>query len=70
MTQAILDGSTVPIMYESRMARVGLNQKILDQIDDYYKQIEESGEADDYAINNIIVLYLFLVICFLLFVSC
>ncbi len=27
MTQAILDGSTVPIMYEARMARVGLNQK-------------------------------------------
>ena len=32
MTQAILDGSTVPISYESRMARVGLNQKILDEI--------------------------------------
>ena len=29
MTQAIMDGSTVPIMYESRMARVGLNQKLL-----------------------------------------
>ena len=52
MTQAIMDGSTVPIMYESRMARVGLNQKILDEIDNYYKFIEESGKADEYAINK------------------
>ena len=52
MTQAIMDKSTVPIMYESRMARVGLNQKILDEIDNYYKFIEESGQADDYSINK------------------
>ena len=52
MTQAILDGSTVPIMYESRMARVGLNQKILDEIDNYYKFIEDEGVADAYAINK------------------
>lgn len=52
MTQAILDGSTVPIMFESRMARVGLNQKILDEIDNYYSYIEESGSADEYAINK------------------
>lgn len=52
MTQAIMDGSTVPIMYESRMARVGLNQKILDEIDNYYKFIEESGTADEYVINK------------------
>ena len=52
MTQAILDGSTVPISYESRMARVGLNQKILDEIDRYYAYVEESGIADDIAINK------------------
>lgn len=52
MTQAILDGSTVPISYESRMARVGLNQKILDEIDRYYAFVEESGLADDIAINK------------------
>ena len=52
MTQAILDGSTVPISYESRMARVGLNQKILDEIDRYYAFVEESGVADDIAINR------------------
>ena len=50
MTQAILDGSTVPIMYESRMARVGLNQKILDKIDDYYKSIEDL--TDESTINK------------------
>lgn len=52
MTQAILDGATVPIMYESRMARVGLNQKILDDIDNYYRFVEESGVADDISINK------------------
>lgn len=52
MTQAILDGSTVPISYESRMARVGLNKKILDEIDRYYAFVEESGVADDIAINK------------------
>lgn len=52
MTQAIMDGSTVPIMYESRMARVGLNQKILDEIDNYYKFVEETGTADEYAIRK------------------
>ena len=40
MTQAIMDGATVPIMYEARMARVGLNQKLLDEIDDYYNMLE------------------------------
>lgn len=52
MTQAILDGSTVPISYESRMARVGLNQKILDDIDRYYSFVEETGVADEATINR------------------
>ncbi len=52
MTQAIMDGSTVPISYESRMARVGLNQKILDEIDRYYAYVENSGIADENAINK------------------
>jgi type I restriction enzyme R subunit len=52
MTQAILDGSTVPITYESRMARVGLNQKILDEIDNYYAFVEETGVADEVALNK------------------
>lgn len=50
MTQAIMDGSTVPIMYESRMARVGLNQKLLDEIDDYYNYLETEEGVEDYKI--------------------
>ncbi len=50
MTQAIMDGSTVPIMYESRMARVGLNQKLLDEIDDYYQYLETEEGVEDYKI--------------------
>ena len=52
MTQAILDGSTVPISYEPRMSKVGLNQKILDDIDKYYAFVEETGLADEAAINK------------------
>lgn len=50
MTQAIMDGSTVPIMYESRMARVGLNQKLLDEIDNYYNYLETEEGIEDYKI--------------------
>ena len=52
MTQAIMDGATVPIMYESRMARVGLNQKILDEIDAYYNYLENEEDVEDYKINE------------------
>lgn len=52
MTQAIEDGSTVPIHYESRMARVGLNEKLLESIDEYYKTIEEEGLADSEQIRK------------------
>ncbi len=52
MTQSIMDGSTVPIMYESRMARVGLNQKLLDEIDDYYQYLETEEGVEDYKIDE------------------
>lgn len=52
MTQAIMDGATVPIMYEARMARVGLNQKILDAIDDYYNYLEREEDIEEYKINE------------------
>ena len=48
MTQAIMNGATVPIMYEARMARVGLNQKLLDEIDDYYNMLETEEDVEDY----------------------
>lgn len=47
MTQAIDDGATVPITYEARMAKVGLNDKILQEIDKYYDTIEAEGLADE-----------------------
>lgn len=50
MTQAIMDGATVHIMYEARMARVGLNQKLLDEIDDYYNMLETEESVEDYKI--------------------
>ena len=52
MTQAILDGATVPIMYEARMARVGLNQKILDEIDDYYSMLEREEGIEEDVLNQ------------------
>ena len=52
MTQAIMDGSTIPIMYESRMARVGLNQKILDEIDDFYAYLERDEGVEEEKINE------------------
>lgn len=52
MTQAIMDSATVPIMYEARMARVGLNQKILDEIDDYYNYLESEEDVEEYKINE------------------
>lgn len=52
MTQSILDGATVPIMYEARMARVGLNQKILDEIDNYYTYLERDEGVEESILNQ------------------
>ncbi len=52
MTQSIMDGSTVPISYESRIARVGLDPKILDEIDKYYALTLEKGIVDEETINK------------------
>lgn len=52
MTQAILDGSTVPIIYESRMARVGLNQRILDEIDNYYTYLDREEGVEEEVLNQ------------------
>ena len=47
MTQSIEDGSTVKLFYESRLAKVWADDKVLKQIDDYYEdlQIQGAGEA-------------------------
>ena len=48
MTQSVEDGSTVPIHYESRVAQLGLDEKILEEIDNKYDEL--ALKAQDYAI--------------------
>ena len=48
MTQSVEDGSTVPIHYESRVAQLGLDEKILEEIDKKYDEL--ALKAQDYAI--------------------
>ena len=46
MTQSVIDGSTVKLYYESRLAKVWTNDEVLKQIDDYYDDIEKNEKAD------------------------
>lgn len=46
MTQSVIDGSTVKLYYESRLAKVWTNDEVLSEIDTYYNDLEESGAAD------------------------
>ena len=52
MTQSIEDGSTVPLYYEGRMAKVGLNAQVLREIDEYYDMLEREDMADEDQINR------------------
>ena len=52
MTQSVIDGSTVKLYYESRLAKVWTNEKILKQIDDYYNDLEVNEKADKQAIEK------------------
>jgi type I restriction enzyme R subunit len=45
--RAVADNATVPIYYESRIAKLKLNEQILPQLDDEFEEITESEEADD-----------------------
>ncbi len=47
MTQAVEDGATRPVYYESRVIKLKLDPDVLRQIDDEYKAIMEAEEADD-----------------------
>ena len=44
MTQAVQDGATVPIYYESRVIKLNLDQSILDQIDAKYGELANEAE--------------------------
>lgn len=48
MTQSVEDGATVPLSYESRVAKIHLDESILQQIDEEYDKLAE--EANDYDI--------------------
>ena len=45
--QAVDDGATVPIYYESRLAKINLNQSELPQIDEEVEEILDSEAADE-----------------------
>jgi type I restriction enzyme R subunit len=44
MTQAVLDGATKPVYYESRVIKLKLNQKALELIDAEYDRLSEHAE--------------------------
>ena len=48
MTQSVEDGATVPLSYESRVAKIKLDEEILKLIDQKYDELAE--EAQDYDI--------------------
>jgi len=47
MTQSIEDGSTVKLYYESRLAKVWLDNDILKEIDHYYDDLKESKGVEE-----------------------
>ncbi len=50
MTQSVEDGATVPIHYESRVAKIGLDDEVLADIDKRYEELAD--EAEEYAIQK------------------
>lgn len=52
MTQSIIDGSTVKLYYESRLAKVWTDESVLNQIDEYYHDLEQSERADKNSIEK------------------
>jgi len=47
MTQAVEDGATVKIFYESRLAKVWLDEGKLKEIDAYYEELTKEGVSED-----------------------
>lgn len=52
MTQSVIDGSTVKLYYESRLAKVWTNDEVLKQIDEYYDDLENNEKADKNSIER------------------
>ncbi|NLB90001.1 MAG: type I restriction endonuclease subunit R [Clostridiales bacterium] len=47
MTQAVLDGATRPVYYESRVINLGLDEEVLRQIDDTYEMMATQANEQD-----------------------
>lgn len=47
MTQAVADGATRPIYYESRVIKLNLDEKVLTQIDNLYDRIKDQANEVD-----------------------
>ena len=52
MTQSVIDGSTVKLYYESRLAKIWTKEDVLKQIDAYYNDIEQSDQSSSEAIEK------------------
>lgn len=52
MTQSVIDGSTVKLYYESRLAKVWTNDEVLKQIDEYYDDLDKTEKADKNSIER------------------
>ena len=46
MTQAVEDGATMPVYYESRVIKLQLKDEVLQRIDDEYERLREEGAAE------------------------
>ncbi len=46
MTQAVEDGATMPVYYESRVIKLKLDEEVLKKIDDEYDQLREEGASE------------------------
>ena len=51
MTQAVEDGATMPVYYESRVIKLKLNDAVLQQIDEQYEMLREAG-VEEYQIEE------------------
>lgn len=52
MTQAVEDGATRPVYYESRVVKLHLDEETIRLIDQEYDMVEATGEADEAVIQK------------------
>lgn len=47
MTQAVADGATRPVYYESRVMALNLNENILNELDEAFEELQEEGATEE-----------------------